>query len=148
MFVIMNVPSSAISAVGICSNPVLQSANCAWAGLAPSKEIARARRVVRSMLLCLFNDPFSRFFALLKMTGAGRFAGQAGSALEIDIKCSIFAVFTDGPLRKGNSHRAFSSTGECSTLLSNGISLTNKDTYARRSFAESLLFRRGMKEKW
>jgi len=40
------------------SSPVLQSANCAWAGLAPSRESARARRVVRSALLCVFNVLF------------------------------------------------------------------------------------------
>lgn len=57
------------------------------------------------------------------MTGRANRRGVAyrisGSALEIDIKCSIFALKIGGPLRKGIDYRAFSLIGECSTSFIN-----------------------------
>ena len=58
----MNVPSGCMSAVGICSRPVLESANCARAGAAPSKV-----RTAASRMICIF-FPFIIFIA----SSAGR----------------------------------------------------------------------------
>ena len=68
--------------------------------------------------MCVLSS-ISRFFASLRMTGFLGFV-QNGSALEIDIKCSIFALKIGGPLRKGIDYRAFSLIGECSTILMTG----------------------------